>query len=146
MIPLWWLANCQMVSILNFVMVIVWQSNSWSKWHSTLLLIMQCSFGKKMICIWEGLIIVKLICHPTWIASCFFSSLLTIFSSNVARKRMLAISLSTSLPKSSMQEEFMTRTTSRTYLSRIVFFSSWISNIKDPRFDLSIRIQTQSME
>jgi hypothetical protein len=59
---------------------------------------------------------------------------------------MLAISLSTSLPKSSMQEEFMTRTTSRTYLSRIVFFSSWISNIKDPRFDLSIRIQTQSME
>jgi hypothetical protein len=45
-----------------------------------------------------------------------------------------------------MQEELMTRTTSRTYLSRIVSSSSWISNIKDPRFDLNVRIQTQSME
>ncbi len=59
---------------------------------------------------------------------------------------MSTISLSTSLPKSSMQEELMTRTTSKTYLSRIVFSSSWISNIKDPRFDLNVRIQTQNME
>jgi hypothetical protein len=45
-----------------------------------------------------------------------------------------------------MQEEFMIKTTSRTYLSIIVFSSSWISNIKDSRFDLSVRIQTQSVE
>jgi hypothetical protein len=45
-----------------------------------------------------------------------------------------------------MQEELMTKTTFKTYLSRIVSSSSWISNIKDPRFDLSVRIQTQSME
>ncbi|CAM6028677.1 unnamed protein product [Sphagnum balticum] len=59
---------------------------------------------------------------------------------------MSTINLSTSLPKSFMQKELMTRTTSRTYLSRIVSSSSWISNIKDPRFDLNVRIQTQSME
>jgi hypothetical protein len=91
------------------------------------------------------LIIVGSICFPTWIASCFFS-LLTIFSSNATRKRMSTISLSTSSPKSSMQKELMTRTTSKTYLSRIVFSSSWISYIKDSRFDLSGKIQTQSME
>jgi len=45
-----------------------------------------------------------------------------------------------------MQEELMTKTTFKTYLSRIVSSSSWICNIKDPRFDLSVRIQTQSME
>jgi len=73
-------------------------------------------------------------------------SLLTIFSSNATRKRMSTISLSTSSPKSSMQKEFMTRTTSKTYLLIIVFSSSWISYIKDPRFDLSAKIQTQSME
>jgi hypothetical protein len=44
-----------------------------------------------------------------------------------------------------MQEKFMARITSRTYLSRIVS-SSWFSNMKDPRFDLNVRIQTQSME
>jgi hypothetical protein len=59
---------------------------------------------------------------------------------------MSAINLSTSLPKSSIQEELMTKTTSITYLSRIVSPFSWISNIKDPRFYLNIRIQTQSME
>jgi len=45
-----------------------------------------------------------------------------------------------------MQEKLMTKTTFKTYLSRIVSSSSWISNIKDPRFDLNVRIQTQSME
>jgi hypothetical protein len=45
-----------------------------------------------------------------------------------------------------MQKELMTRTTSKTYLSRIVFSSSWISYIKDSRFDLSAKIQTRSME
>jgi hypothetical protein len=40
----------------------------------------------------------------------------------------------------------MTKTTFKTYLSRIVSSSSWISNIKDPRFDLNVRIQTQSVE
>ncbi len=59
---------------------------------------------------------------------------------------MSTINLSISLPKSSIQEELMTKTTFKTYLSRIVSSSSWISNIKDPRFDLSVRIQTQSME
>jgi len=59
---------------------------------------------------------------------------------------MSTINLSTSLPKSSIQEELMTKTTFKTYLSRIVSSSSWISNIKDPKFDLSVRIQTQSME
>jgi hypothetical protein len=39
----------------------------------------------------------------------------------------------------------MTIITSKTYLSIIVFFS-WISNRKDPRFDLSARILTRSME
>jgi hypothetical protein len=43
-----------------------------------------------------------------------------IFSSNAARERMKVISLSTSLPKSFVEEEFMTRTTFKTYLSRIV--------------------------
>jgi len=61
------------------------------------------------------------------------------FSSNAARKRMRAISLSTSLPKSFMQEELMTKRTSKTYLSKIVF-SSWISNKEDPRLDLNVRI------
>ncbi len=45
-----------------------------------------------------------------------------------------------------MQEELMTRTTSKTYLSRIVSSFYWISSIKDPRFDLSTIIQTRSME
>jgi hypothetical protein len=76
----------------------------------------------------------------------FFFSLLIIFSSNLAKKRMSTINLSMSLPKSSMQEELMIKTTFKTYLSRIVSSSSWISNIKDPRFDLSVRIQTQNME
>jgi hypothetical protein len=58
---------------------------------------------------------------------------------------MRAISLSTSLRKFSVQKELMTRTTFRTYLSRIVSFS-WISNKEDPRFDLNVRIQTRSME
>jgi hypothetical protein len=39
----------------------------------------------------------------------------------------------------------MTIITSKTYLS-INVFSSWISNKKDPRFDLSARISTRSME
>ncbi len=59
---------------------------------------------------------------------------------------MSTINLSTSLPKSSMQEELVTKTTFKTYPSRIVSSSSWISNIKDPRFDLNVRIQTQSLE
>jgi hypothetical protein len=45
-----------------------------------------------------------------------------------------------------MQEELVTKTTFKTYPSRIVSSSSWISNIKDPRFDLNVRIQTQSLE
>jgi hypothetical protein len=44
-----------------------------------------------------------------------------------------------------MQEELMTRTTFRIYLSRIVLLL-FGSPIKDPRFDLSVRIQTRSME
>jgi hypothetical protein len=73
------------------------------------------------------------------IASYFIFSLSTIFSYNVTRKRMKVISLSTSLPKSSMQEELMTIITFITYLSRIVS-SSWVSNKEDPRFDLNARI------
>jgi len=45
-----------------------------------------------------------------------------------------------------MQEELVTKPTFKTYPSRIVSSSSWISNIKDPRFDLNVRIQTQSLE
>jgi len=62
-----------------------------------------------------------------------------IFNSNAARKRMKVISVSTSLPKSFVEEEFMTITTFKTYLSRI-FSSYWISNKEDPRFDLNVRI------
>jgi hypothetical protein len=68
-----------------------------------------------------------------------------ILSSNAARKRMKVISLSTSLPKSFVEKEFMTKTTLKTYLSRIVS-SYWISNKEDPRFDLNIRILTRNME
>jgi hypothetical protein len=39
----------------------------------------------------------------------------------------------------------MTIITFKTYLS-IIVFSSWISNKKDPRFDLNVRILTRSME
>jgi hypothetical protein len=58
---------------------------------------------------------------------------------------MKVTSLSTSLPKSFVQEEFMTKTTFRTYLSRILS-SSWISDKEGPRFDLNVRIWTRNME
>jgi hypothetical protein len=45
-----------------------------------------------------------------------------------------------------MQKELMIKTTSKTYLLRIVFSSFWISYIKDSRFDLNAKIQTRSME
>jgi hypothetical protein len=40
----------------------------------------------------------------------------------------------------------MTRTTFKTCRSRIFSSFSWISNIKDSRFHLSVRIQTRNME